>query len=53
MAKKKIRQAIKLKSSESTYQYWTVKNPKNTTDRIEVKKYDPIVKKHVAFKEAK
>jgi large subunit ribosomal protein L33 len=29
------------------------KNKKNTTERLELKKYDPVVKKHVTFKEAK
>jgi large subunit ribosomal protein L33 len=51
MAKKGNTQIIKLRSSESEYRYWTVKNKKNTTGRLELKKYDPIVRRHVAFKE--
>lgn len=53
MAKKGGRENIKLKSTESNEYYWTVKNKRNTTDRIELKKYDSIVRKHVTFKEAK
>ena len=53
MAKKGGREKIKLKSSESPTVYWTVKNNRNTTERIELKKYDKVVKKHVNFKEAK
>ncbi len=54
MAKKgESRTTIKLKSSESGYIYTTQKNKKNTTERIELKKYDPVVRKHVSFKEAK
>lgn len=53
MAKKKVRQTITLESSESSYRTTTRKNPKNTTHRLELKKYDPVVKKHVLFKEKK
>ena len=47
---------IKLESTAGTgYFYVTTKNPRspNTTDKLEFKKYDPIVRKHVAFKEGK
>ncbi len=50
---KGAREKIKLKSSESSECYWTVKNKRNTTDRIELKKYDKKLKRHVTFKEAK
>lgn len=53
MAKKSGREKIKLKSSESDEVYWTIKNKRNTTDRLELKKYDKSLKRHVAFKEAK
>lgn len=52
MASKK-REKIKLKSSVSTYHYHTIKNKTNTPDRLTVVKYDPIVRKHVEFKETK
>jgi large subunit ribosomal protein L33 len=44
---------IKLKSAESPYMYYTTKNKQNTTERLEVKKYDPVVRKHVVFKEVR
>jgi large subunit ribosomal protein L33 len=53
MAKKENRHVIKLKSSESTHIYSTYKNKKNSPERIEMKKYDPIVRKHVMYKEEK
>lgn len=53
MAKKKARQVITLESSESSYRTTTTKNPKNTTQRLELKKYDPTLQKHVLFKEKK
>ncbi|MGA9341539.1 MAG: 50S ribosomal protein L33, partial [Rhodanobacteraceae bacterium] len=33
--------------------YTTDKNKKNTPDKMEVKKYDPVVRKHVIYKEGK
>jgi large subunit ribosomal protein L33 len=53
MAKNRARESIKLKSTESNECYWTVKNKRNTTERIELKKYDRTLRRHVAFKEAK
>ncbi len=53
MAKPGNRVIIKLKSTESPYFYSTTKNKRNTPDRIQMKKYDPIVKKHVLFKESR
>ncbi len=53
MAKSEHRVLVKLKSTESHYIYYTKKNKNNTPDRLELKKYDPIVRKHVLFKETK
>jgi large subunit ribosomal protein L33 len=53
MAKKGAREPIKLKSAGSTSCYWTVRNKKTKTEKLELRKYDPILKKHVNFKEAK
>lgn len=47
------REKIKLKSSESHFHYYTVKNKTQTPDRVVLKKYDPVVRKHVEFKETK
>jgi large subunit ribosomal protein L33 len=53
MAKNRARENVKLKSTESNECYWTVKNKRNTTERMELKKYDSSLRKHVVFKEAK
>jgi large subunit ribosomal protein L33 len=54
MARKKgSRLIIKMKSSASGHMYLTEKNRKNDTGRLELKKYDPIVRKHVMYKEEK
>ena len=53
MAKSAARETIKLRSTESPYVYTTQKNRRNTTERLQIKKYDPVVKKHVIFKEQK
>ncbi len=51
---KPVTQKIKLLSSAGTgYYYVTKKNPRNLTEKLALKKYDPVVKKHVDFKEAK
>jgi large subunit ribosomal protein L33 len=51
---KKEREKIKLLSTADTgFYYTTTKNKKTTPDKLEFKKYDPIAKKHVVFKEAK
>jgi large subunit ribosomal protein L33 len=51
---KKEREKIKLVSTAETgFYYTTTKNRKTTPDKLEFKKYDPIAKKHVVFKEAK
>lgn len=45
---------IKLVSTADTgYYYVTKKNPRTSTEKLQFKKYDPVARKHVAFKEAK
>ena len=45
---------IKLVSSADTgYFYVTKKNPRTQTEKLQLKKYDPVVRKHVIFKESK
>ena len=45
---------IRLVSTADTgYYYVTKKNPRTSTEKFEFRKYDPIAKKHVVFKEAK
>jgi len=54
MAKKKgNRLLIRMRSSESPHTYFTFKNRRNTPDRLELRKYDPVMRKHVTYKEAK
>ncbi len=46
------RPIIKLRSTAGTgYMYVTRKNKVNSRERIELKKYDPVVRQHVIFKE--
>ena len=45
---------IKLLSSADTgYYYVAKKNPRTQTEKLEFRKYDPVARKHVMFKEAK
>jgi large subunit ribosomal protein L33 len=45
---------IRLVSSADTgYFYTTKKNPRTKTEKFSFKKYDPVARKHVEFKEAK
>ena len=45
---------IKMVSSADTgYYYVTKKNPRTKTEKMELKKYDPVARKHVEFREAK
>ena len=45
---------IKLVSTAGTgYFYTTKKNPRNTTEKMTFRKYDPKARKHVAYKEVK
>jgi large subunit ribosomal protein L33 len=42
-----------ISSAETGFYYVTKKNPRKTTEKLELKKYDPVVRKHVVFREAK
>ena len=49
-----MREKIKLESTAGTgHFYTTTKNKRTTPDKMEIKKYDPVARKHVEFKEAK
>ena len=49
-----MRDKIKLVSSAGTGHYYTTdKNERTTPDKLEMKKYDPVVRKHVVYREAK
>ena len=51
---KPVTQKIKLLSSAGTgFFYVTKKNPRTSTEKIVMRKYDPVARKHVEFKETK
>lgn len=51
---KTARDKIRMVSSAGTGHFYTTdKNKKNTPKKMEKKKYDPVVRKHVMYKEAK
>ena len=52
MARNEIRPIVKLRSTADTgYTYVTRKNRRNDPDRLTRKKYDPVVRRHVDFRE--
>ena len=53
MAKKGKRNAVIMNSTESGHSYHTQKNKENSSERLELKKYDPTLRKHVVYKEKK
>jgi large subunit ribosomal protein L33 len=49
-----VREKIRLISSAGTgHFYTTTKNKRNTPDKLEIKKFDPVARKHVIYKEGK
>ncbi len=49
-----MREKIKLESSAGTGHFYTTdKNKRTTPSKIEMKKYDPVARKHVMYKETK
>ncbi|MGD1989972.1 MAG: 50S ribosomal protein L33 [Chromatiales bacterium] len=51
---KAIREKIRLVSSAGTgHFYTTTKNKRNQTGKMEIRKFDPVVRQHVLYKEAK
>ena len=45
---------VKMVSTADTgFFYVTKKNPRNSTEKFQFRKYDPVVRKHVVFKEEK
>ncbi|KKA44684.1 MULTISPECIES: 50S ribosomal protein L33 [Salinivibrio] len=54
MAKNGVREKIRLVSSAGTGHFYTTdKNKRNMPSKFEIKKFDPVVRKHVMYKEAK
>lgn len=49
-----MRDKIRMVSSAGTGHFYTTdKNKRSTPDKLEMKKFDPVVRKHVLYKEAK
>ncbi|ORU90529.1 MAG: 50S ribosomal protein L33 [Cycloclasticus sp. symbiont of Poecilosclerida sp. M] len=49
-----MREKIKLVSSAKTGHYYTTtKNKRTQPEKMEIKKYDPVVRQHVMYKESK
>jgi large subunit ribosomal protein L33 len=53
MAKSTMIKIKLLSSADTGYFYVTKKNSRTKTEKMVMKKYDPIAKKHVEFKETK
>jgi len=53
MAKANTIQIKLVSSAETGFYYVTKKNVRNMTGKLELKKYDPVVRKHVVFRESK
>jgi large subunit ribosomal protein L33 len=53
MAKPTTIQIRLVSTADTGYFYVTKKNPRNLTEKLEFRKYDPVARKHVLFKEAK
>lgn len=54
MAKSGQRIAVRLMSTAGTHHvYMTTKSRRNTPERLELRKYDPIARKHVLYREAR
>jgi large subunit ribosomal protein L33 len=51
MARNDIRLTVKLRSTAGTgYTYVTTKNRRNDPDRLVLRKFDPIARRHVDFR---
>ncbi len=53
MAKSKPLLIKMVSSADSGYFYVTKKNPRKNTEKLALKKYDPVARKHVLFRESK
>ena len=53
MAKRNSIQVKLVSSADTGYFYVAKKNTRTKTDKLTFRKYDPVVRKHVLFKESK
>ncbi len=51
---KAVREKIRLNSTAGTgHFYTTTKNKRTQTGKMEIRKYDPVARRHVIYKEGK
>ncbi|MBM3265000.1 MAG: 50S ribosomal protein L33 [candidate division Zixibacteria bacterium] len=50
---KKDRDLVKLKSTESAHIYYIRKNRRKHPGRVERRKYDPVLRRHVVYRESR
>ena len=49
-----MREKIRMNSTAGTGHFYTTdKNKRTTPDKLEMKKYDPVARKHVIYKEGR
>ncbi len=53
MAKASTIQIKMISTADTGFYYVTKKNPRTQTEKLEMRKYDPVVRKHVTFKEGR
>jgi large subunit ribosomal protein L33 len=53
MAKSNTVQIKLISTADTGYFYVTKKNARSQSGKLELRKYDPVARKHVPFKEAK
>jgi large subunit ribosomal protein L33 len=54
MARSELRPVITLRSTAGTgHTYATRKNRRNDADRLVLRKFDPVVRRHVEFRETR
>ena len=44
---------VTMKSTESSHRYLTEKNRRNNTSRLELRKFDPVLRRHVIYRESR
>jgi len=53
MAKSGARVTIQMRSTESPHRFSTQKNKKTLPTRLELRRFDPVVRRHVLYREEK
>ena len=53
MAKPTVLKVKLVSTADTSYYYVTKKNPRTKTEKLSMKKYDPVARRHVEFRESK